>query len=151
METWKQILECPKYEVSNLGNIRHIKTGKLRKVTTESKLYDYIGLENTHGKIKQYRIHRLVALAFINNPENFPIVNHIDGNKNNNKASNLEWCNYSYNTLHAYKNGLIKQKTILDEKAIECIRYLIHNGFSSQRDLAKALNLSYTTIQNYCK
>ena len=60
------------------------------------------------GRRKAVTIHRLVALAFINNPMNYQQVNHIDGNKNNNDVTNLEWCTPQYNARHAWDNGLIK-------------------------------------------
>ena len=58
---------------------------------------------------KQYRVHRLVAEAFIPNPNNLPCVNHIDGNKQNNSVENLEWVTYSENTIHSFKTGLQKK------------------------------------------
>ena len=61
---------------------------------------------------KTYKVHRLVAICYIENPNNLPQVNHIDGNKTNNHVSNLEWCTASYNTQHAYDNGLAKSKGV---------------------------------------
>lgn len=58
---------------------------------------------------KQYRVHRLVAEAFIPNPNNLPCVNHKDGNKQNNSVDNLEWVTYSENTIHSFKTGLQKK------------------------------------------
>ena len=62
---------------------------------------------NINGKFE--RVHRIVSICFIENPENKPCVNHKDGNKLNNDISNLEWCTYSENTKHAYENGLEKK------------------------------------------
>lgn len=59
------------------------------------------------GKRTNYKIHRLVALAFIPNPENKPAINHIDGDKTNNHYTNLEWCTFKENTHHAMANGLM--------------------------------------------
>ena len=58
---------------------------------------------------KNHRVHRLVAEAFIPNPNNLPCVNHIDGNKQNNSVKNLEWVTYSENTIHSFKTGLQKK------------------------------------------
>lgn len=58
------------------------------------------------GKTKQYLVHRLIAITFIPNPNDLPMVNHKDGNKLNNSVENLEWCTRSENTKHSYENGL---------------------------------------------
>jgi hypothetical protein len=55
-------------------------------------------------------VHRLVALLYIENPNNYPVINHIDGNKQNNHTNNLEWCTVKHNTLHAQKLGLRTHK-----------------------------------------
>ena len=75
---------------------------------------------------KHYRVHRLVAEAFIPNPNNLPCVNHIDGNKQNNSIDNLEWCTYSENIIHSFKNGL--QKKIHNQYGIfEVKKYVNQN------------------------
>lgn len=62
-----------------------------------------------HGKTKRFQLHRLVALTYLPNPDNLPIINHKDGNPQNNHVSNLEWCDYSYNLQHSY-NALNRDK-----------------------------------------
>lgn len=90
--------------VSNLGNVKTIKGKILKQRLDKDGYYQvnlyYNGLETTK------KVHRLIALTFLPNPNNYPVVNHIDGNKTNNHISNLEWCTVSYNTQHAYDNGL---------------------------------------------
>lgn len=102
MGTWSKITECPNYEVSKNGEIRrgnHIKT------PIEHNGYYTVDLYSNGKRIKR-RISRLVAQAFIPNPDGLPDVNHKDGNKLNNSVENLEWVTKSENMQHAIKNGL---------------------------------------------
>lgn len=98
------------YEVSNSGNVKSIPrkwTSKdIRFLTPRiTKGYETVALGSGHGKFKSYLIHRLVAIAFIPNPENKKQVNHKDGNKRNNNVLNLEWCTNQENCIHASNNG----------------------------------------------
>lgn len=104
MEKWKFIRGYEGiYEVSDLGNLRS-KHGMLKP--SMSGRYSQIHLYKL-GERKGFQVSRLVALAFIPNPENKPEVNHIDGNRSNNKCSNLEWVTSSENKKHAYRVGLM--------------------------------------------
>lgn len=107
------------YEISNLGRVRSLgrlvshgashairKPAKLLKFAEDADGYFNVGLFDLQGRCKQFRVNRLVAITFIPNPDNLPIVNHIDGNKQNNSVSNLEWCTVRYNTFEAYNMGL---------------------------------------------
>lgn len=95
------------YYISNFGNLKG-RNNKLVKLTVNKCGYCCYAMypEGRKSKCKCLRIHRLVAKAFIPNPKNLPLVNHKDGNKTNNHIDNLEWCDYSYNSKHAYDNGL---------------------------------------------
>lgn len=119
-EIWKPIEENPVYLVSNYGRVRTIdhpvwcrvnNSYSIRKgrfctpTNNNSKRYWRVGVQ-INNRQKHLAIHRLVAKAFIPNPDNLPQINHIDGDKNNNKVSNLEWCNNGYNQAHAWKNSL---------------------------------------------
>lgn len=105
-ELWKTIEEFDgRYEISNLGNFRNKKTGRLLKQFINSNGYKTIPL--TFNKQRyNVQVHRYVALYFVPNKDCKPLVNHIDGNKQNNNANNLEWVTYSENITHAYKNNL---------------------------------------------
>lgn len=96
------------YCVSTLGRIKSIRTGRILKPLKTTTGYYMIQLSN-NGVKKQYKIHRLVASAFIENHENKPEVNHIDGNPLNNMVYNLEWVTRSENVKHAYEIGLNKK------------------------------------------
>lgn len=125
-EIWKDIIGYEGlYLISNFGNIKsteriilypnscYNKTNKgvirKEKLLKPSDKKRYLSVTLSKDKIKIYPlIHRLVAIHFIDNPNNLPCVNHIDGNKHNNIYTNLEWCSHSDNTQHAIKNGLLK-------------------------------------------
>lgn len=106
-ETWRTIFNYPNYEISNNGKVRNIKSKLIKKYATTHNGYFRVQLLNYSGG-KCFMVHRLVAEAFIPNPNNLPQVNHIDGNKQNNSVENLEWCTCSYNINEAFKMGLCK-------------------------------------------
>lgn len=90
------------YEVSNYGNVRSLKYGKIKylKPSNNGNGYNQVILCK-NGKTKQFTVHRLVANAFIENPLNLPQINHKDENKLNNKVENLEWCDSRHNIRHS--------------------------------------------------
>lgn len=96
METFKKIDEFNNYSISNLGNVRNDKTGRILKVYIKPS--GYMQVQLGRRTIPQY-VHRLVAKAFILNPEDKPQVNHINGNKQDNRVENLEWVTARENDL----------------------------------------------------
>lgn len=104
-EIWKSIPKYEgRYEVSNLGRIRTIRFGRISVMRPHiHKGYCNLNVTDVNGVRKNMRVHRLVALAFIPNPENKPFINHKDCNRANNRIENLEWCNMSENVRHGYK------------------------------------------------
>lgn len=107
-EIWKDIEGFEnRYEISSFGNVRNKKTSKVLKHSNNYHGYPFVLLRKKgDDKVKNLKIHRLVAEAFIPNPDNLPQVNHKDGNKLNNSVDNLEWCTCQYNIQHSFANGL---------------------------------------------
>ena len=105
-EIWKDIIGFEGiYEISNLGRIRRIKTGRILSTRRYDGWYITVTLykdKKRYGKL----LHRLVAETFVPNPYNLPEVNHIDEDKTNNRADNLEFCDHKYNVSY----GTIKDK-----------------------------------------
>lgn len=105
------------YMISDKFRIKRVqqtdKTGRKRWINkfmsvTVRNMYYTVRLTNKKGEYKAIRLHRIIATTFIPNPNNHPVVNHIDGNKQNNSIENLEWCTHGDNARHAYKIGLQK-------------------------------------------
>lgn len=134
MEIWKDINGyIGIYQVSNMGNVRslqreeykcrqgyRVRKGRQLKPGRDKKGYLLVGLRKD-GKCKTRRIHRLVAEAFIPNPNNLPQINHKDENKCNNTVDNLEWCTPSYNINYGKANMLraISLKKLWERKCGE--------------------------------
>lgn len=143
------------YQISNLSNVKSkerivIRENGVRLSIKETILTPAVGnhgykvvVLNKNGIRKQVLIHRLVAEAFIPNPNNYREVNHKDGNKLNNDVSNLEFCTYSENLKHAYKNNLRKTKKYI------CVE--TGKEYSSTIEIEKLTGISRQHITQCCK
>ena len=127
MEVWRKIEGFETYSVSNKGNVRDDNTGLLVKLF--GKDYVIVSLyDKTASKKKALLVHRLVAKAFLPNPDNCPVVNHIDEDKQNNNVSNLEWCTQSYNVNYGggiermIKNNPQSKPVLVDNIKFDSIR-----------------------------
>ena len=160
---FNKIIGHENYSVSNLGEVKNDSTGRILKQANHSHGYKNIQI----GKGNTKYIHRLVAGAFIPNPENKPEVNHKDGNKQNNNVDNLEWVTSSENKQHAESNGLVNHsmaqkkavsksssrsnfennkaiKIGIDEASEICEAY--ETGIFSYIEIANNLNVDKSTI-----
>ena len=130
-EIWKPIKGYEQlYQVSNLGNISNYR--KIMKPFENNSGYLVIDLRCNKTR-KKCLVHRLVAEAFVENSNNYPLVNHKDGNKHNNASSNLEWCTNSENILHARRTGLNPYNLPSKGKKLGKTSKFRGVGFDSQR------------------
>ena len=135
-----------KYKIDDLGRVY----SEFKIITPYDNGHGYLAVKLwKNGKCKQHYIHRLVAETFIPNPNNYPEINHIDGDKHNNVVSNLEWCNRKMNVQHSYDTGLKPKgekhfKHKLTENQVAEIRAA--RGKISQRELANKYGVSQTLI-----
>jgi predicted XRE-type DNA-binding protein len=150
MEVWKKIEQFDSYSVSNKGMVINNYTQKIRKPIV--KIQGYVSItfyKKVDKKNKSISIHRLVALAFLPNPENKPHVNHINGIKTDNRVENLEWVTASENEKHSYSvlnkksNGIIRRKIPLNE--IKKIFEMKKKGFN-QKEISIFFNVSQSAI-----
>jgi len=152
IEEWKHITYAPNYEISNMGNVKNRTTNKLlncnyervKKTNTRMR----VGLSQ-NGKNKAYYLHRIVAEHFLENSNNLPEVNHINGDYYNNTSSNLEWVSKQQNMTHASKKDLFntyKRKVII--KNYETHEEQIFNSIS---ECADYLHTTPGSIVNYIK
>lgn len=164
-EIWKDVQGYKgQYQVSNLGRVKSLKRKLENGRTVSEKILNSSSKKKTQDGYlmvalagRTFRVNRLVATAFIPNPDNKPVVNHIDGNKENNKADNLEWATISENMLHAYRCGLKtamigeeNRNAKLTRDQVKAIRneYVPYSQQYGSNALAKKYNVSNVTITN---
>jgi hypothetical protein len=152
VEIWKDIAGYEGlYQVSNFGRVKSLnyrKTGKeaILKLRVAHKRHNYMDVALTkRGITKRHKVHRLVAVAFIPNPNNLPHINHIDCDVTNNLVDNLEWCDAKYNVN--YGGRAVKFGKKVGHRVAQCDSFgNVVNTFYSIRAAARELNLANTNI-----
>ena len=148
METWKIINNFSNYEISTEGRVRNLKTQYILKGRQSKSGYLQVSIKSDiNGNFINQYIHRLVAIHFIENPDNKKEVNHIDGNKLNNTLENLEWCTSSENQKHR-QNILGKRKTSQRRVGKFSKDGELLEEFDSIISAAKSFNKSRVNIDN---
>ena len=172
-EIWKDVVGYDGYyEVSNLGNVRSVdheimsSNGKLqfRKGKLLNGWVDHKGYYKVHlskgSKKEQMFVHRLVALAFLPNPNNYPIINHKDENPLNNRVENLEWCTYSYNINYGtanerQSNSMIGKNINSPSLSKSVIQYTLDdefvNEYLSSHEASRQTGICRTNISKCCR
>lgn len=162
-EIWKKIFFIKnnilydfsdRYEVSNYGKIRNIKTKRILKSGTISGGYMGVVLSK-NGKTTSFSVHRIVATMFIENPNNLPCVNHKDENRKNNQVENLEWCTYEYNNnygSHKDKLSIIQRNDKKKSREIIGINLKTRTilSFPSTMEAERVLGFNNSNINKCC-
>ncbi len=145
---WREVKEYSNYEVNQLGEIRHKKRQKILKPRSNNGGYQYVNFK-INGKNTNFAVHRIVANAFIPNPNGYTEVNHKDYNKKNNCVDNLEWVSSSQNKQHSY----LKQEN--KKSRGKAVNQYTKEGiflktFDSVSDAAKEFGCCVAAISNCC-
>lgn len=149
---YKEVFGFENYIINNEGNVINKDTGKIKSHNNNTKGYLFVSLYK-ENKVKQLYVHRLVALYFIPNPNNFETVNHIDGNKENNHVQNLEWCTLTDNIRHAFRTGLNKKPDSCKKQVGERFSKTVINlqtgiFYASVREAAETYHIKYFTLSD---
>ena len=148
MEIWRDIDSYEGlYQISNKGRVKSLKYGKERILRAHDNGDGYLKVQLYKNTACQYRyIHRLVAIAFIQNPDNKPQVNHKDENKKNNCVENLEWITCIDNCNYGTRNERVSRKILQYSKSGEFIR-----EWQSAAEVERVLGIDNSNITKCCK
>lgn len=143
---WQEIKDFPNCFVNELGEVKGV-SGKILRPIYDKDGYTKVSLRHVTGKIFSKRIHRIVASCFIPNPENKPVVNHLNGIKDDNRLENLEWATISENGSHAYREGLVEHPQ--NKPVIVTLDGDVVGEFKNSQQAQKSLKINRKTMIDY--
>lgn len=156
-EIWKNISGYKNYQVSNFGRIKSLNYNKTKytKILKPDIRRDYLSVTlYKNGVRNRFQVHRLVAIIFLPNINNLPCVNHIDGNKQNNRIDNLEWCTYKENINHSIKINLRNFNMDKNPNAKKINQYDMQGKFIRQwncmKEITNELKIARQEIYKCC-
>ena len=162
-ESWKEIEGYGgRYQISNCGRVWNVATQKMMKPQLKKTGYLQVNLMKPNKKMVTERVHRLVALHFCDKPEGCNVVNHLDSDKTNNHADNLEWTTVSGNTKHCVENNEAFRQQLLDNsikganKVVLTLEVRDKDGFlvgvfRGYHETAQLLGLNEKTVRNIAR
>lgn len=153
-EILKQIDGYPEYWVSSIGNVYSSMKGGFKKLKPVKDKGGYLSVRLYNKNRKWFKIHRLVAQAFIQNTENLPQVNHKNEDKTDNRVCNLEWCTAKYNINYGSRNYRMAVTNINGSKSKTVYQYNLESGFmkewSSTHEIERQTGFSRGNISACC-
>lgn len=136
------------YSITRTGTITNARGRTISQRIDLRSGYITVGLTR-EGVTRTHYLHRLLASTFLENPNGLPVVNHLDGNRLNNRLDNLEWCTHAQNVKHAYDHGLIEgNRGGNQHMAVPVILLETGEVFTTIKEAASRANVNYNTFRN---
>lgn len=147
-EVWKSIDGFSKYEISNLGRFRKVGFKRIQRGTINDRGYKVVHLTDDDGKSRMMSLHRMVAIAFVPNPENKPLIDHINAIPTDNRAENLRWFTHKENATLNKRTSIKKmqKKIVFGHENISVCRQGEEHFFGTISDAAKFIGCNPVTI-----
>lgn len=146
--TWSRVAGFNKYSISKNGEVRHDRLGRIKKNYLNKNGYWAVCLMRDGAGKSTVEVHRLLAKAYIPNPQNKPTVNHIDGDRSNLKLENLEWATYQENCNHGFSMGRRPGNDKISKDAVKKIREMYSTGRHTQEFIGRKFGVTQAQVSS---